>query len=322
MKDTKFITDKSPFKFERNYHAKSISKSFRLPEDVFKELMVYYDGIYGEENNLTKAFNDLAIDKLDNICRERKAYQDLNIMMLIPKTDDLQELNKKSEIIGFFTVDDVSDLNQDLLIRDDSEDKILIRNELGHNTIEQSYNFIKYINPNCFKFDMNDVSSIDDFKIRLNKAYPKIDLSNAYMVQFELNNYFDIFRDGEFQSSLLNNTHIGAYAFFDMDIKIDGASENRKLYCIIRWNYNSNILNLDFTFMPDIQFLRNFTKDDIVDNKAIDDEIRFIFNDGDRKKALLDTKKEIEGYIKEFNLQLEIVEGMIKNEYPELSDDD
>lgn len=317
-----FKIDKSPFKFERNYHAKSVSKSFRLPEDVFKELMIYYDGVFGEENNPTKAFNDLAIEKLDNICRERKAYQDLNIMMLIPKTDDLEVLNKNSEIIGFFTVDDVSDLNQDVLIRDESEDTILIRNELGHTTIEQSYNFIKYINPKCFKFDMNDVSSIDDFKIRLNKAYPKIDLSDAYVVQFELNNYFDIFRNGEFQSSILNNTHIGAYTFFDMALKRDGASENRKLYCIIRWKYNSNILNLDFRFMSDSKFMRNFTKDDIVDNKVIDDEITFIFNDGNRKEILIDTKNKLEEYIEEMNEQLKLIEDMIENEYPELSDDD
>ena len=48
----KFRIDKSPFKFERNYHAKSVSKSFRLPEDVYEEIMKYYDGLYGEKNNL------------------------------------------------------------------------------------------------------------------------------------------------------------------------------------------------------------------------------------------------------------------------------
>ena len=284
--------------------------------------MLYYDGIYGKENTPTKSFNDLAIEKLDNICRERKAYQNLNIMMLIPKTDDLEELNKKSEIIGFFTINDVSELNQDLLIRDDADDKIMIRNKLSYYNFEQLYNFVKYINPKCFNFDMNDVSSHDDFKIRLNKAYPKTDLSNAYFVQFELNNYFDIFRDGEFQSHLLNNTHIGAYAFFDYGNVQDKNKINRKLYCIIQWNYNSNILNLDFTFMSNNQFMRNFVKDDIVDNNAIDDEITFIYNDVDRKKTLLNTKKKLEEYIEEINEHLKLVELMIKEEYPELSDDD
>lgn len=215
---TKFQIDKSPFKFERDYHAKSVSKSFRLPQDVYDELMDYYYSIHGEENNLTKAFNDIALEKLDIICRERKSYQDLNIMMLIPKTDDIDELNKKGEIIGFFNIDDISDLNQDLLVRDESDDTIRIIDNLPSHSLESYYNIIKYINPSCFRFDMNDVSSFDDFKIRLNKAYPNIELDNSYFIQIELNNYFDIFRDGEFQSYLLNNTHIGAYAFIDYEV--------------------------------------------------------------------------------------------------------
>ena len=316
----KFTIDKSPFKFERNYNAKNISKSFRLPEDVYNEIMKYYDSIHGESNNLTKAFNSIAIEKLDNICRERKSFQDLNILMLIPESDDVEVLNKESKIIGFFTIDDVSKLNQELLVRDESDDEIMIKHNLARSTIKESYDIIQFINPKCFDFNMNDVSSFDDFKIRLNKAYPRIDLSKAYIVQVELNNYFDIYRDGEFQSYMLNNLHMGAYVFFDYELEGDIA-RNRKLYCFIRWNYNSNVLNIDFNFVSNAHFFNSFKEDDKVDNKAINDEINFILNDEDRKKTLLEMKDNLKQISDDIYEQLDYVYTILEKEYPEVFDD-
>ena len=283
--------------------------------------MDYYYSIHGEENNLTKAFNDIALEKLDIICRERKSYQDLNIMMLIPKTDDIDELNKKGEIIGFFNIDDISDLNQDLLVRDESDDTIRIIDNLHSHSLESYYNIIKYINPSCFRFDMNDVSSFDDFKIRLNKAYPNIELDNSYFIQIELNNYFDIFRDGEFQSYLLNNTHIGAYAFIDYRINNDGESNNRKLYCIIKWSYTSNILNIDFDFVDEISFNSNLKIDNVRDNEDIRIEVGYIVNGEDRKRALLQTRDEILSMKDRMENTLSSINKMLEKEYPEVFDD-
>lgn len=318
---TKFKIDKSPFKFERDYHAKSVSKSFRLPQDVYDELMDYYYSIHGEENNLTKAFNDIALEKLDNICRERKSYQDFNIMMLIPKTNDIDELNKKSEIVGFFTNDDISDLNQDLLVRDESDDEILMKVDLTNHNIKDDYDIIKYINPNCFRFDMNDVSSFDDFKIQLNKAYPNIELDNSYFINIELNNYFDIYRNGEFQSYLLNNIHISGYVFVDYTINKKGEMLNRKLFCFLQWNYTSNILDVDFNFTFGAHFMGTLEVDDARDNKEIKHKIGELINDGDRKMTLLKMKDDL-SHIRESILeQLDIVYNILEDEYPEVFDD-
>ena len=151
-----FGLTKSPFAFERNYHAKSISKSFRLPEDVYNEIMKYYDSIYGEENNLTKAFRSITLEKLDSICRERTYYQDLNIFMLIPKTDDINMLNENSEVIAFFTLDDITDINHELF-KDYSVDDITIKNNLTELELEEVYYIFKKLNPNCFKLFDNEL---------------------------------------------------------------------------------------------------------------------------------------------------------------------
>lgn len=312
----KFRIDKSPFKFERNYHAKSVSKSFRLPEDVYEEIMKYYDGLYGEKNNLTKAFNNIVIEKLDNICRERKSYQDLNVMMLIPKTTNLEELNEKSEVIGLFHIDDVENFNKQFLFREENDDEIVIKYELNNHKLESYYDFITHLNPNCFRFDMMGVSSFDDFKIRLNKHYHKIDLENAQILHFELNNYFDIFRDGEFQSDLLNNTHIGAYAFVD-DMK------DEKIYFNVDWSYSpDNMLNIEVIFKDVKQFQKAYHKDDTVDNKHIFDCFVDIIHGNDRKKALLDLKKDMIESRTFLNKNIKHIDEILKRDYPEVFDEE
>lgn len=320
---TKFIIDKSPFKFERNYHAKNVSKSFRLPEDVYIEIMRYYDSIYGEENNLTKAFRDITLEKLDNICRERKSYQELNILMLIPKTDDIKELNEKSEIIGFFSHEDFNDINNDLLVRDEEdENPMMIKYDLTrHRSLEDYYNLIKYINPKCFNFNMKDVYSFEEFKNELNKEYPKIDLSDSYIMGMEVNNYFDIYRDGEFQSDILNNTHVGAYVFVDYSLNVEGKTLNRKLYCIVQWNYKFNVMNIDFEFFSYHGFMSNFKEDEIYENKSIRNVINDIYFDGDRKKTLLQMKEDLTRIIDNLHNNLDVVYTVLEKEYPEVFED-
>lgn len=314
-----FGLTKSPFAFERNYHAKSVSKSFRLPEDVYNEIMKYYDSIYGEENNLTKAFRSITLEKIDSICRERKCYHDLNIFMLIPKTDDIKELNDKSEIISFFTSEDINNINQDLLKHDYSkEEDILIKNNLTAFKLEGIYHISKILNPNCFKFDMSNVSSFDDFKIRLNKKYPKIDISNSYIVHLMINNYFDIYRDGEFQSVIFDNNHVGAYIFVDYGLNNEGKAINRKLHCIIEWSYNYNKLTINFKFTNDTTFHHLFKEDEVMNNNDIKETILFASSDEDRKMTLLNMKENYEEMNEVLNNNLDRVNKMLKKEFPEV----
>ena len=315
-----FGLTKSPFAFERNYHAKSISKSFRLPEDVYNEIMKYYDSKYGEENNLTKAFRSITLEKLDSICRERKTYQDLNLLMLIPKTDDIDMLNENSEVIAFFTSEDINNINQDLLKHDYSEDDILIKVDLSNYThLEKVYHISKNLNPNCFKFDISNISSFDDFKIRLNKAYPKIDVSNSYIVPLMINNYLDIYRDGEFQSDTYNNTHEGIYIFVDYGLDNEGKENNRKLHCIIEWSYNYNKLNIEFNFVSDLTLIDSYPhEDNIMNNESIKNTIWFIGNDEDRKMTLLNMKENYEEINELVNDHLNRVNKMLKKEFPEV----
>ena len=316
----KFIIDDSPFKFKRNYNAKNISKSFRLPEDVYNEIMRHYDSIYGGENNIAKAFRDITLEKLDNICRERKSFQELNILMVIPKTDDINELNEKSEIIGFFSPDDFKDINHKILMRDEGdENPMMIKHNLtSHRSNEEYYEFIKYINPKCFNFNMKEVSSFKEFETKLNETYPQIDLSDSYIVGLEVNNYFDIYRDGEFQSDILNNTHVGAYVFVDYSLNYEGKTINRKLYCIVQWNYRFNVLNIDFEFCSYDKLMLYFKKDEINDNESIKKVIRNIYFDEDRKEALINSKKEITLLIERLNKNLDRVNDMLKKDFPDV----
>lgn len=313
-----FKINKSPFEFKRNYHAKSISKSFRLPEDVYNNIIVYFNEIYGENSAFTKGFNNLAIDKLNNLCRERKSYQDLNIVMLIPKTDDLEEINEKSEIIAFITIDDISNLNRDLLIMNEDEDENPnIKEPLEFYNLETYYNNIKHINPKCFKFNIDDVSSFDDFKNRLNDDYKNIDLDNSYLVQVDLNNYFDVYREGEFQSFHVNNYHLGVCAF----VEHEGIDETRLLYCLIRWTYSSNILDINFKFLPFKNVMLNFKYDDKFDNEYINEALSRIENGGDRKKTLLKMREEFIDMRDNLNENIDEINNVLMQLYPEVFDD-
>lgn len=137
----------------------------------------------------------------------------------------------------------------------------------------------------------------------------------------EVNNYFDIYRDGEFQSDILNNTHVGAYVFVDYSFYVEGKTLNRKLYCIVQWNYKFNVLNIDFEFCSYERFMWYFKDDEIHDNGVIDEVIVNIFSDEDRKETLLNMRGKISSTIDELQRSLVVLNNILEYDYHEVFED-
>lgn len=317
MLNNQFSMTQSPFYKNRNLNGKTQSISFRIPIEVHDDLKKYFSGLH-DENPITNGLKDFSINILNQVCSERKIFSKLNLVLLIPKTDDVNELNEKTEIIGFFNddIDYVKSLNTENYIGDIPDYEI--RYDLA--PFEKNISFINYFIVNViqntkigtfYKIHNPSITSYDALKERLGELYHNINLDECYIVLVHLNNYFDEFRNGQYQSNQYNNYHEGAYVFTDYD-------ERRKLYCCISWVYSSDFENITFNvkFTSETEFSTNVFHSE--DKDFIDKFDKIITNE-DLLDSLLEQRERILEIKEMFNLEgrLSNIDDLLKKNFPD-----
>lgn len=317
MLNNHFSMTQSPFHKNRNLNGKTQSISFRIPIEVYDDLKEYFSGLH-DENPITNGLKDFSINILNHVCMERKIFSKLNVILLIPKTDDIDELNEKTEIIGFFNddIDYVKSLNTENYVGDIPDYDIRYDLPSFEKDGEYINHFILKVIQNTrigsfYKIHNPSITSQDIFKEKLDELYPQIDLDKCYLVLTHLNNYFDEFRNGQFQSKEYNNYHDGAYVFTDYN-------ERRKLYCSISWIYSSDFENITF----DIKFMSELSFSTMVynteDKKFIDNFYK-ITSGEDFLVRLLENRKQILEIKETFDLEgrLAKTDEILKKNFPD-----
>ena len=297
----------SPFHKQRNLKGKSKPITFRLPLEAYYDLKEYFEGVY-EKDALSKGMKDLSFRALDSVCLERKNYNNLNVFMLIPKTDDIDDLHYYSEIFAFIDFDNDIENNFNVVSRFDDEFNIFY-NLYDFKEDNLPMGIFVHSRDSCLYRLRKDIvcESFNSLCVGLYSLYPQLKekdegLEDFYFVRFPLNNYLDTFRNGQYQSLTYNKEHEGAFVFYDI-------GDNRKIYCTIKWEYSpeSNNFLLDYLFYNEDDF------SDIVysiDDDRLIEEYRKIRDSDERKDALLNFRERLIEDIK-------IVDEAIKKEYPD-----
>ena len=236
--------NKSPF-HENVKDGKSKSISFRLPIEAHDKLMKYFEANY-DYNAKTKGMNELCFKKLDMICDERKSFNNLECFMLIPKyTNDIDKLSIASQIIAIVNTD--CDFIEGFNHQHSFNDEYKIDYTMQDFTIENfPMEVIANTKNSCvYRTNKKDLNSFHTFKNRQSELYHdgrfdevedilNLNVDDCYFVRFPLNNYLDVYRDGQYQIKSFNDFHQGLYAFYDLEA-------HSYLYCIIEWSYSQEM---------------------------------------------------------------------------------
>lgn len=310
-----FTMSKSPFHKERNLKGKTKNIAFRLPIEAYEDLKNYFEGVYGEDGALSKGFKDLSYETLDSVCLERKNYNNLNVFMLIPKTDDLDDLHCYSEIFAFIDID--NDIEDDFNVVSRFEDDYnILYNLVDFNEENVPMGIFAHSKEFCLYRLRKDrvCDSFNSLSVGLYSLYPHLtDWINKdlefYMVRFPLNNYLDVFRNGQYQSLTYNNSHEGAFIFYDL-------VENRKIYSTIRWDYSpeGKHIFLDFLFYKPEDFSDVIYS---VDDDKLTNVYRDIRDTDYRKDGLINFRERL---IEDLKLVDEAIRKEFPDEYEKLDD--
>lgn len=233
---------KSPF-YKESHHdkyvkgKKAVKVDFKISESAYNDLMKYFraNGI-----SKTDGLKQLVWDKLEaiNTFQNRKIFNNIEFIMIFPKTDDIVELTEKAKVIALY--------NTECDFLDGFNHK---------NGFNSSFNFqyeLKPFHRAFFGDEMVIINSTKDSPVRrvnkgdlqdweslhhrLDEIY---DLKNEtyYFVRCPLNNYLDIKWEGQLQSKEHRGEHVGIYAFNDY---------TQSLFCIVNWAYSSENKNMLF----------------------------------------------------------------------------
>lgn len=260
--------NKSPF-YKKSHHDSykhgnpKIPKSIRIPKDAHDDLMAYYNGIGIDE--ISEVLNQLICEKLEmiNTFKRRKVFNNIELIMLIPKTDDRIELEDKSRIIALYNTD---------------EDFIDGFNHLKRFPTKFNYQYdMKPFGESFFRSEMNIINNTKESPVyRVNKRDLSrweslsqrlesisreeewdLNVRDCYFVRCPLNNFLDVKREGQYQSNLNHRgDHDGIYVFDLLNA--------RRLYCIINWNYSLENGNIGFNieFLNQRQFMEILEESD------------------------------------------------------------
>ena len=295
----KFIS--SPFTKKRKDDKKVATISFRVPKDIKKDVTSYFNSKY-DDKPLTSGMNDLIMDMLNKICFNRKSFLNLFYFMLIPKTTNVDELNEYSKIIGFVDVVE--------------EDKF---NKMNHSYLKKGNKYrlgvkavpLKDVPPNrfyrdsknYFKLDLTNIKTNSDVLKEIRKVYPDVDVNNTYFLFCHLNNVLDVFREGQYQDNTINNAHNGANIVYN-------ETDDFNTFFIYKWEYLHELhtLELDLKFYNETDFIKRLKKSED-NNQLMKDFIHFT-KPADKRKFLLELRKNIEEHLKEVN-------ELIKKDFPD-----
>jgi len=286
-----FQMKQSPYHIDRS--SKKQHLSFRIEEKAVEDLKKHFKTT--SDDVLSEGLRKLCFKELDNLCLERKTFNNLECFMLIPKTDDVDMLNNKSQVIA--VVNTETDFKESYKHTTPFNDDYNLSYELIDFKREYFINEMKILQntrESCvFNTSMNDLRHFETFRDRQKKLYDddneifNLNVDDCYFVRFPLNNYLDSFIEGQFQHEAYRENHIGVYVLNDV-------VRNRKLFVLIDWYYLSEYevqlqIDIDFASLGKISHHVNNSDDD-----KLMEAMKEAMSDKLMKDRLIDLKEKLE----------------------------
>lgn len=285
-----FQMKQSPYHIDRA--SKKVKPSFRIEEKAVNDLEKHFKK---QGLNFSEGMRNLCFKELDNLCLDRKTYNNLECFMLIPKTDDVFMLNNKSQVIAIVNTEadfketynhkrpfnDDYNLTYDLI---DFEGKYII----------DDLKILQNTKDSCvYNTSMNDLRVFDLFRDRQRELYDDVgenfdlNVDDCYFVRFPLNNYLDELIEGQYQHKEYKENHIGVYVLHDV-------VRERKLFLLTNFYYLSEYeiqMQIDIELADERKFVQNILQSK--DDKLIE-AMKEALSDKHRKNKLLELKQRME----------------------------
>lgn len=167
----------------------------------------------------SKFVRELLMDFFNNITLEKKSFEDMYFVMLLPKDfDDSSDVELDGEIVGVIQ-DPESFYTENWFahFKGKRNKYNFIYNLEEFN--ERNYNDFLYVyHGNDPIFTCVDKSIQHDFvkvKMRLSEVYHELDIDNCYFTIFNVNNYLDVLNKGQYTHGASKFHHEGLLVFLD-----------------------------------------------------------------------------------------------------------
>lgn len=260
-----FYAKESPFHKEYDKpNGNSPNINVRVNKNMKDALRNHFEEIY-DESPMTKGVNKILHEYMDSICLERKTFNHIEVIMLIPKIDIedrtdksiIDEFSNRSKLIAYYNTK--TDFNDYYEHKGFDGEYNLVYELKEFNELNFPLNIIRETKDSCvINTSKDDCDSFEKFKSRQKELYSdlhdnegidrSLDLDDCYFVRFPINNYLDVKQNGQYNHKFLLKDHIGVYVFNDPLIKINNPSIDLKLLCFIDWHYLSDINRMEFDF--------------------------------------------------------------------------
>lgn len=287
-----FSTRQSPYHIDRS-SKKDVHLTLRIEKKVFEDLEKHFE--ISDDDSFSEGLRNLCFKELDNLCLDRKTFNNLECFMLIPKTDDIFMLNNKSQVIAIVNTEtdfketynhkrpfnDDYNLTYDLI---DFEGKYII----------DDLKILQNTKDSCvFNTSMNDLRHFVLFRDRQRELYDGVgenfdlNVDDCYFVRFPLNNYLDEWSEGQYQHKEYKENHIGAYVLHDV-------VREKKLFLLTYFYYLSEYevqLQIDIELVDEEKFMHHILQSE--DDKLLE-AVKESLSDKHRKNKLLELKQKME----------------------------
>ena len=247
-----FNMEQSPFFIERNLETTRNDETIqtRISNDTWEDLQQYLNQRYGTLEKVKSKFAyDLIVNFLNSIALDKWCFKDSYVIMLFPNTTNLQELRENSQIIGFVKSDEqISDFNNF---------KVSTKNEYNFISCLKRFDETTFEMLNLENLSKNALFNIDkeiqhDFiqvKQRLSELYKSIDVEDCFISIFNLNNYLDVLKEGQYVSRHSMFEHEGLIVLLLPDNPLN------RINARIVWCYTEGDLSLTFNIEDEATFM-------------------------------------------------------------------
>lgn len=243
--------ERSPFMKTRDMKAPRGSKNLQaqVSNDVLDDFMHYalqYNiehpatNVKDPRKNTSNPLKHIIEEFLDTHAFERKRFDELHVIMLLSNPFDYNM--RKSAVIGFvrhpekFTKFHPFNVTMQ---RKYETGLVYVLEEFDEQTFDM-LNLTTFDREVLFNIPPSIYGDFEKVKESLQVQHEDIDFDNAFVVMFNLNNYFDIMQDGVYVSEQSRDKHDGALVFLDPYYKLE------RLCIRVLWTYHDNTLDIEF----------------------------------------------------------------------------
>lgn len=259
----------------------------------------------------SKFVRELLMNFFNSITLEKKSFENLHIVLLLPKTQDADELELKGEIVGALEGEDVFLKNPFKYAHGKRNKFNFIFNLEDFN--ERNYKDLLLLNkkkkPLFFNVSQDIQEDFVKVKMRLSEIYYDLDLDECYFTIVNVNNYLDVLNEGQYTSDWSSFHHEGVIVLLDPLDKLE------RVFMSISWACYHDLCETAFEVIDEGDFHETILEQ--IDDEELLKEYTMITQIDGFKKAIErridEDKKNIEYWTQSLQEHEELLLKHTKN---------